>query len=138
MNNGTCLQSPTTADGICQCQEGFSGKFCEEIIKCGNDQCQYPEQICLADTCVNITGVVYCILHECQHGGTCDPITRQCQCEKGFAGNKCELKTIFCDDTKNICLNNGTCSADENHCVCTYDFTGKFCEFLIESDKNFI
>ncbi|CAF3764830.1 unnamed protein product [Rotaria socialis] len=134
MNNGTCLQSPTTADGICRCQEGFSGIFCNEIVKCGNEKCQYPKQVCLAESCVNVTGELYCLLHECQHGGKCNPMTRQCQCEKGFAGIKCELRTILCDQMNNVCQNNGTCLSIENHCVCTNFYTGKYCEILIEQN----
>jgi hypothetical protein len=132
INNGTCLQSPTSADGICRCPEGFSGQFCNEILKCGNEQCQYPEQICLVDKCVNITGELYCFLHECQHGGTCNPIQRQCLCRNGFAGIKCELNTIFCE----LCQNNGTCLSKENRCICTNDFTGKYCEISIQSHKT--
>ena len=84
---------------------------------------------------MNITGEIYCILHECQHGGICDPIKRQCLCEKGFTGNKCELKTIFCDETSNMCLNNGTCLTNDNRCICTNEFTGRFCESYIQPHK---
>lgn len=135
MNNGTCLESPTSPDGICRCEQGFGGKFCDEIVKCGDQQCQYPEQVCLADSCVNVTGELYCLLHECQHGGTCDPISRQCLCQKGFGGIKCELKSLFCDETNNICLNNGTCLSTQNTCVCTNSFTGKYCEINVDLEK---
>ena len=94
-NNGTCLQSPTTADGICRCQEGFSGKFCHEIVQCGNHQCQYPQQVCLVDECVNVTGELYCLLHECQNNGTCDSIQRKCNCSKDFTGKYCETSILI-------------------------------------------
>ena len=135
-NNGTCLESPTSADGICRCQQGFGGKFCDEIVKCGDQQCQYPDQVCLADSCVNVTGELYCLLNECQHGGTCDPLTRQCLCPNGFAGMKCELKSLFCDQTTNPCRNNGTCLPLENRCLCTNYFTGKYCEHFIQDRKS--
>ncbi len=135
MNNGTCLESPTSADGICRCEQGFGGRFCDEIVKCGEQQCQYPEQVCLADSCVNVTGELYCLLHECQHGGTCDPITRQCQCEKGFGGLTCELNSLFCDETKSVCQNNGTCLATQSRCACTNYFTGKYCETNLHLNK---
>ncbi|CAF4131873.1 unnamed protein product, partial [Rotaria sordida] len=109
INNGTCLQSPTSGDGICRCEQ----------------------EVCLADSCVNVTGELYCLLHECKHGGKCDPIKRECLCEKGFTGIKCELNTIYCDQINNICLNNGTCLIKDNRCLCTNYFTGKYCEILI-------
>jgi hypothetical protein len=136
MNNGTCLESPTSADGICRCEQGFGGRFCDEIVKCGEQQCLYPEQVCLADSCVNVTGELYCLLHECQHDGTCDQITRQCQCQKGFGGLTCELKSLFCDQTNNVCQNNGTCLATQSHCLCTNYFTGKYCEINLQFNKT--
>jgi Notch-like protein len=135
-NNGTCLQSPTTEEGICRCQQGYYGIFCNEIIKCGNEQCRYPEQVCLADICMNVTGELYCLLNECQNGGICLPDQRQCQCQKGFDGIKCELKSLFCDQINNLCQNNGTCLSTQNRCVCSEYFTGVYCDIQIVQNQS--
>ncbi|CAF1543962.1 unnamed protein product, partial [Didymodactylos carnosus] len=124
-NNGTCLESPISGDGICRCDEGFGGAFCQEMITCGNRSCaQY--QVCLAETCANVTGELYCLLHECEHGGTCDQETRICQCQEGFGGPRCELRSNFC--IQNPCMNNGTCIAATSKCMCNSKYTGKYCE----------
>jgi EYS protein len=136
MNNGTCLESPTSPDGICRCEQGFGGRFCDEIVKCGEQECLFPSQVCLADSCVNVTGELYCLLHECQHDGICDPLTRECQCQKGFSGLNCELKSLFCDQTTNVCQNNGTCIATQSRCLCTNYFTGKYCEIYSMQPEN--
>ena len=135
LNNGTCLESPMSPHGICRCQQGFAGRFCEENVRCGDQQCQYPEQVCLAESCVNVTGELYCLLHQCQHGGICDPTTRKCQCQRGFAGLNCELKSLFCQENETICLNNGTCLWAHDRCSCSKNFTGKFCEIHLSTDE---
>jgi Notch 1 len=127
-NNGTCLESPTSADGICQCEQGFGGRFCDELVECADQHCHYPEQVCLADSCVNVTGELYCLLHECQHGGKCDEHTRQCRCPQGFAGRQCELNSLFCLPHTEVCRNNGTCLSSEGRCACSAGFTGRLCD----------
>ncbi|XP_030757522.1 protein jagged-1b-like [Sitophilus oryzae] len=81
--HGHCINQP----GIgykCQCQPGYTGKYCHENI---ND----------------------CKVNPCENGGTCvDKVNAfQCICNEGWEGALCSINTDDC--TPSPCRNNGTC-----------------------------
>ncbi|XP_078493951.1 cubilin homolog [Ciona intestinalis] len=83
LNDGKCFENQ---DGIlCDCSNGYSGKFCEIENFCSDP-------------------------NFCKNGGSCfvaSNSTAMCLCANGFKGNRCEILIDSCED--NPCQNNSTC-----------------------------
>lgn len=79
----------------CQCQQGFTGTFCQTNI----NECQ-------SSPCLN-------------SGACLDGLARYtCQCPLGFTGTRCEVNGNEC--VSQPCLNGGTCRDGVNSytCIC--------------------
>ena len=97
-------------DGVCKCQDPFSGVACE-LQACPN----------------NDAG------DECSARGLCDKSTGLCACEQGFAGAACELEC-----TKK-CSGNGRCFAKTPTrplCDCKPGFRGVACQIVVGCPNN--
>ncbi|XP_066257423.1 protein jagged-1b [Euwallacea similis] len=139
--HGHCVTQP----GIgykCQCQSGYTGKYCHENINdCKINPCEN------GGTCVDKVNSFQCICNEgwegalcsintdecnpnpCRNNGTCiDGIADfECSCENGWKGKACTLKDSHCDHT--TCKNGGTCQDLGNNflCRCPPDWEGTTC-----------
>ncbi|MBN1945402.1 MAG: hypothetical protein JW797_06965, partial [Bradymonadales bacterium] len=96
---GTCIVQE--GDAVCDCDEGYAGDRCETCEEGFHrdmaDACVVDE-ICAADicgdhgTCVDDTGIVYCV------------------CEIGYAGQYCEgCYSGYHDDGEGTCLLDAVC-----------------------------
>ncbi|MGB1242795.1 MAG: hypothetical protein ACPG49_09750, partial [Chitinophagales bacterium] len=104
--NGECLVS-ATGDPFCNCDEGFSGPTCEEVV----------------DPCESLT----CVNGECVVGVDGNV---SCNCEEGFSGPNCDISISDCTLD---CGANGTCVLDANgleSCECDLGYTGVNCEIF--------
>lgn len=89
--NGTCI------DGVCNCNEGYSGATCE-IHVCDNINCN-DNGTCVDGSCNCDPGYsgVNCEINvcdnvDCGQNGVCDLITGMCNCELGYEGEFCETE----------------------------------------------
>ncbi|KAL1513034.1 hypothetical protein ABEB36_002517 [Hypothenemus hampei] len=101
--HGHCVNQPGIGHK-CQCQAGYTGKYCHENI---ND----------------------CKINPCENGGTCvDKVNSfQCICNEGWEGALCSINTDDC--SPNPCRNNGTCidGVADFECNCKNGWKGKTC-----------
>ncbi|TNJ27566.1 High cysteine membrane protein [Giardia muris] len=145
------------SDGVCNCELGFSGDFCELTVRLDasvpTDQCNYggnynnskcncrnnySGQNCEKFTCTSNT--------DCYNGGHCyreDGRTGSyCVCPKGYSGADCYVESCSptwdeYGHTTTYCNNGGTCQVSEpsttrnyytSWCECRTGFNGTKCE----------
>ncbi|XP_065578254.1 prolow-density lipoprotein receptor-related protein 1-like isoform X3 [Artemia franciscana] len=118
-NNGTCLfinEKP-----ICRCREEWGGPLCEKFFGATNPCKGY-----------------------CYHEGVCqvsdDRDTPDCECPRGWTGDRCQFST-FC--TEDYCSNNGKCIPNsapdiEPSCQCPDGYYGQHCEFRTQGADEFL
>ena len=100
-----CGENGTCGGGICECDAGWEGEFCNEEI----DECD-P--------------------NPCLNGGTCvdGDNAFTCNCALGWEGPLCDKSTDDCPNP-NPCQNGGTCV--DGHlsfsCSCPAGFSDDFC-----------
>ncbi|CAH1364291.1 protein jagged-1b isoform X1 [Tenebrio molitor] len=139
--HGHCVNQPGIGHR-CQCQPGFTGKYCHENINdCKVNPCEN------GGTCVDKINAFQCICKEgwegalcnintddcnanpCRNNGTCvDRIADfECNCKNGWKGKTCSLKDSHCDHT--TCKNGGTCQdlGKTFMCRCPPDWEGTTC-----------
>ncbi|RWS23895.1 hypothetical protein B4U80_02642 [Leptotrombidium deliense] len=109
LNGGVCIEE-AGFNFSCLCQNGYTGKYCENII----DNCK-PNPCLNAGLCRSHIGDYNCI------------------CAFGWTGKRCEVRLRLCSE--NTCLNKGLCltTANENEfknriCYCVPGFYGHTCE----------
>nr|CAI5869526.1 unnamed protein product [Callosobruchus analis] len=139
--HGHCVTQPGVGFK-CQCQPGYTGKYCHENINdCKINPCEN------GGTCVDKVNAFQCICIEgwegalcsintddctpspCRNNGSCiDGVADfQCECKNGWKGKTCTLKDSHCDHT--TCKNGGTCQDLGNTfiCRCPPDWEGTTC-----------
>ncbi|XP_006637889.2 delta and Notch-like epidermal growth factor-related receptor isoform X1 [Lepisosteus oculatus] len=148
---GKCITQPTKTAFYCDCEQAYSGIFCEEFDACYENLCENNGS-CIdlrqgADgrnfTCTcqpGYTGkrcqalIDHCISQPCKNGGTCSSSVSgySCQCPEGFLGSACEQKIDPCASSP--CQNNGSCYSDglSYSCNCGPGYTGPTCAQLID------
>ncbi|PVD23652.1 hypothetical protein C0Q70_16925 [Pomacea canaliculata] len=130
-NKGTCVNNGT-AESICLCLEGFSGKFCQDVVS-HMTSTQNP----LLPPCQkNYYGpdcTTFCKEeHSCDMGHYyCDPQSGAKICRNGWSGPQCLTRIVAHENDpecpKGIpCLNEGSCS--NGTCCCRQGFSGTYCE----------
>jgi hypothetical protein len=118
-NGGVCVAST----GVCNCTDGYTGTFCDEVD--------------------------YCYTNPCQNNGICYISSglphRNCSCVSGFTGESCELDFNECESSPCMlgatcvngmdnytcdcgCQNGATCITFFGLCLCPSGFLGTYCE----------
>ncbi|CAG9863615.1 unnamed protein product [Phyllotreta striolata] len=128
--HGHCINQP----GIgykCQCQPGYTGKYCHENINdCKVNPCEN------GGTCVDKGKTCslkdsHCDHATCKNGGTCQDMgdAFACRCPPDWDGTTCHIaRQTAC--RSNPCLNGGTCvnTDDFYRCICRDGFEGNHCQ----------
>ncbi|KAF8363105.1 hypothetical protein PRIPAC_90028 [Pristionchus pacificus] len=122
-DNGRLVQ------GVCECERGFVGLFCQSrpchqgmpVILPGQN-----EYTCVCD--IGFTGPFCKEEFVCLNGGRISA-QNKCECRGGHAGTLC--------DEKLDCVN-GNFTRDHNDCICINGFTGvacNKCEHIVKNGK---
>ncbi|KAJ8368140.1 hypothetical protein SKAU_G00081680 [Synaphobranchus kaupii] len=150
---GRCVTQPTKSTFYCECEEGYSGIFCEEFDACHLKPCengatcsdlrQGDEGRNFTCTCPpGYTGercqvlVDHCLSQPCKNGATCssDLLGPTCHCPEGYQGAQCDQRIDPCGSSP--CHNNGSCFSDGRGfgfgCGCAPGFTGPTCAQLVD------
>lgn len=134
-------------DGVCRCDPGWDGPFCEDCVKmpgCVHGVCHQPWQ-CM---CLSGWAGKFCDkdLHICERSSPCQNgaecvITPEgdysCNCPESFHGKNCELKRGPCETERFPCQNGGTCQdnggfAETFLCRCLAGYVGRLCEMDVD------
>ncbi|XP_063350035.1 delta and Notch-like epidermal growth factor-related receptor [Pelmatolapia mariae] len=151
---GKCITQPSESTFFCECEDGYTGIFCEEYDACHHRPCRNN------GTCTDIRQggegrnftctcqpgyegercqllVDHCVSQPCKNGATCFSSLAgpRCYCPEGYQGATCEQKVDPCASSP--CHNNGTCYAQGPGplgfgCSCTAGFTGPTCAQLVD------
>ncbi|XP_007251656.3 delta and Notch-like epidermal growth factor-related receptor [Astyanax mexicanus] len=150
---GTCITQPSVNTFYCQCEDGYSGIFCEEFDACHTKPCENNgtcTDLRQGDegrnyTCTCPPGfegdrcqalVDHCASEPCRNGATCTSTLDgpHCYCAEGYQGSVCEVRVDPCLSTP--CHNNGTCYPQVGgrgfSCTCPTGFTGPTCGQLVD------
>ncbi|XP_031429650.1 delta and Notch-like epidermal growth factor-related receptor isoform X1 [Clupea harengus] len=152
---GKCITQPSVDTFYCECDDGFTGIFCEEYDACHHKPCE-NNGTC-ADlrqggqgrnfTCSCQPGfegdrchalVDHCLSQPCRNGASCSSSLGgpHCYCPEGYQGSLCEQKVDPCASSP--CHNNGSCVAQAGgsalgfSCTCPQGFTGPTCAQLVD------
>ncbi|CAF1473617.1 unnamed protein product [Adineta ricciae] len=114
--NGKCMKYSNMNEYFCQCNQGWSGKFCQIKHNCSCSS----DSLCLGKTLLN-QSICICPMNKfgprcflidsiclkennpCENNGQCIEINDdsffehkfQCICSKGYHGNRCELRDTY-------------------------------------------
>ncbi|VDK34598.1 unnamed protein product [Taenia asiatica] len=154
--HGICLQDPVTSQHSCVCENGYAGRFCQQL----KDNCAEMGHLCRnGATCVNgEADAFYCLCavgftgtfceqelqacdsEPCRNGAYCQQmevtgdVSFQCRCTPGWSGRWCHLPTPRSPcQVSQPCHNGGVCLDDalSPHgffCQCPSGWTGLFCQ----------
>ncbi|XP_016347091.1 delta and Notch-like epidermal growth factor-related receptor [Sinocyclocheilus anshuiensis] len=110
---GKCITQSSVDTFYCQCDDGYSGIYCEEFDACH--------------------------LKPCENNGTCTDLRQRdegqnytCTCQPGFEGDRCQSLVDHC--VSGPCRNGATCSSslEGPHCYCAEGYQGAMCEQKID------
>eukprot|EP00057_Strongylocentrotus_purpuratus_P011161 XP_011665635.1 PREDICTED: uncharacterized protein LOC585547 isoform X4 [Strongylocentrotus purpuratus] len=150
-NGGTCNDTLNSSDYSCTCEEGYTGKSCQNIIgECASNPCENGGE-CNDDggsyTCTCTSGFMGvnceqviggCASNPCKNGGQCENTegSYTCTCTSGYTGINCGQDIGHC--ASNPCENGGECNGDGDSytCTCTSGFMGVNCETDIDECDN--
>ncbi|XP_061575157.1 delta and Notch-like epidermal growth factor-related receptor isoform X2 [Cololabis saira] len=144
---GKCITQPSESTFFCECDDSYTGIFCEEFDACHRRPCRNN------GTCTDVRQggeghnftctcqpgyegercqllVDHCLSQPCKNGASCFSSLAgpRCYCPEGYHG-------LYCEEEYNECLsapcqNYATCRDLINayECVCTPQFEGRHCE----------
>uniref|UniRef100_A0A8C5HVQ8 EGF-like domain-containing protein n=1 Tax=Gouania willdenowi TaxID=441366 RepID=A0A8C5HVQ8_GOUWI len=151
---GKCITQPSESTFFCECEDSYTGIFCEEFDACHHRPCRNNStctDVRQGDAGRNFTctcqqgyegercqlQVDHCHSQPCKNGATCFSSLAgpRCYCAEGFQGATCEQKVDPCASSP--CHNNGTCYPRGPGplgfgCSCTTGFTGPTCAQLVD------
>uniref|UniRef100_A0A8C6U5U7 Delta/notch-like EGF repeat containing n=1 Tax=Neogobius melanostomus TaxID=47308 RepID=A0A8C6U5U7_9GOBI len=152
---GRCITQPSESTFFCDCDDSYTGIFCEEFDACHhrpcrnnatcsdvrqgaqgrNFTCSCPQVCFEGERCQLL--VDHCLSQPCKNGATCFSSLAgpRCYCPEGFQGPTCEQKVDPCASSP--CHNNGTCYPQGPGplgfgCSCPSGFTGPTCAQLVD------
>jgi integrin beta 1 len=154
VNSNICTAGNGTLKcGVCDCDKGRTGKFCEcsstdigsstsgcikqgdnSTVKCsGLGKCECGVCICNAGysgpncECYDL-GCRDNFNEDCGGGSRGHCVCGQCVCEPGYTGSKCDCTTSndSCIYDNKVCNNFGTCKCGE--CTCVKEYIGDHCQ----------
>ncbi|XP_067219499.1 integrin beta-1b.1 [Chanodichthys erythropterus] len=104
--------------GVCRCNEGRLGKFCE----CSQDEVKTDD---LDANCRKDNGT-----DVCSNNGEC--FCGTCECKKKYSGKFCECDNFSCDRSDNkLCGGHGRCECRQ--CICDANYTGSACDCSLDT-----
>ncbi|CAF91247.1 unnamed protein product, partial [Tetraodon nigroviridis] len=140
---GNCITEPSESTFFCECEDGYTGSFCEEFDACHSRPCsnngtcadirQGLDGRDFACTCPSGSFYAYCKLWCCRyiHGSPYYFSLIFLVVVLGYRSATCEQKVNQCDS--NPCHNNATCHPGPLgfDCSCPAGFTGPTCAQLV-------
>ncbi len=115
-NNSTCVNHAASRSYICLCPTGYSGNYCEIMLKLkyvDESNLDYNglenDEITMS-TSVRSIKSKNSISNKCKNNATFSKTSQKCKCKKGFYGKKCEFKST------NPCKSN-PCHYPASECV---------------------
>ncbi|XP_048019342.1 integrin beta-1b.1 [Megalobrama amblycephala] len=110
--------------GVCRCNEGRLGKFCE----CSQNEVKTDD---LDANCRKDNGTDICSKNGECFCGTCECKKRD-NPEERYSGKFCECDNFSCDRSDNkLCGGHGRCEC--NKCTCDANYTGSACECSLDT-----
>lgn len=121
-NRGTCT------DGVCKCNEGYSGALCE-WYQCPTGE-TFVNNLCVHEECVTSYDDVAQTTSVCGGYGRCveDDGSYKCSCRsdaKVIDGECVNESCITNSATNEVCSGHGKCNG--YNCVCSVGYFGKHC-----------
>lgn len=132
-NRGTCT------DGVCKCNEGYSGALCE-WYQCPTGQ-TFVNNLCVHEECVTSYDDVAQTTSVCGGYGRCveDDGSYKCSCRsdaKVIDGECVNESCITNSATNEVCSGHGKCNG--YNCVCSVGYFGKHCNVKHFSELYFV
>ncbi|KAM5326220.1 protein eyes shut homolog [Glossophaga mutica] len=139
----------TASSFICECDEPYSGPFCEESVECCFSPSGWKRGVCQNESSAYICMCPEGLLNQncetgvskipCQIGADCIDISNDtiCICSLKFTDELYKRLQMPCDPF--LCKNNATYMnyKRDYHCSCMPRFTGKSCEKVIDHCRLF-
>ncbi|XP_028993083.1 integrin beta-2 isoform X2 [Betta splendens] len=125
-NHFLCTDKGGISCGICKCNEGFVGQFCECAI---GDK----DERTLRESCKRQNGTGT----ECEGRGDC--VCGRCQCHTtegglSYHGAYCECDDEHCEKFQNkLCGGNGRCNCGK--CICDQGYEGSACQCKVSDES---
>ncbi|KAL7832815.1 hypothetical protein SRHO_G00298330 [Serrasalmus rhombeus] len=114
-NSEVCSGQGTLSCGVCSCNEGHLGQYCE----CKRQSDMNSTHAILKNCRANEESQV------CSGHGSCE--CGECRCIGHFSGKFCECDDASCEHhNSKICNGQGTCNC--GNCTCNENYTGPACQ----------
>ncbi|XP_026495525.2 integrin beta-nu [Vanessa tameamea] len=120
----TCPRNSHLVCGVCQCNKGWSGPYCNCTIEDENASAELQAQ-CREP---NVTRALAC-------SGAGDCVCGRCQCDRGSSGRYCQCKQCEISRENGVeCggIERGVCVCGQ--CECVEGWSGEACECTAETD----
>ena len=127
--HGICERST----GICQCFESNEYKFTSNngyLEEGSHGDCG----LLVSTSSLPLANITYCP-NNCNNHGVCDSITKRCECQHGYTGYDCSLRSCpygysWMNGKDWVeCSLMGSCDVDSGNCICRKNYNGAACQY---------